>query len=86
MRRTNANTLRVYWSKRDGLTYWYPTSPPDGHLLHIVFGVERPYTDYSVTPPKISFDKSFVEELKARGYDITTIRFSVCKAEKKEQP
>ena len=77
-RRTNKNTLRVYWSKRDGLTYWYPTRPQDGHLLHMVFSVERPHVDYSKTPREIAFDPSFVKELEARGYDVTTLRFSVC--------
>lgn len=54
----------------------YPTSPPDGHLLHAAF--TRPLFDGKMP--------SFVDELKARGYDIETIRFSIAKKPKTPAP
>lgn len=62
--------LMLRWSKKErDLLYSYPTSPPDGHLLHAAF--TRPLFDGKMP--------SFVDELKARGYDIETIRFSIAK-------
>jgi hypothetical protein len=55
----------------------------DGHLLsnmltekraRLAIGDERP--KYG---PPIIYDDSFLEELKKRGYDITTLRFSIQK-------
>jgi hypothetical protein len=69
-------TLYVFWSKKErDFMYAYPTSAADGHLLHYWFsprfwpsGEER---------------KSLYQELEERGYDTTTLKFSIKKKEVK---
>ena len=46
---------------------------PDQHLIHHYLGNKRPRLDNS------GLDPSFLEELTARGYDLTTLRFSIQK-------
>lgn len=46
-------------------------SPADARLLDYAFTGKR----YS--PIHLRFDDSFIDELKARGYDITTLKFSI---------
>lgn len=48
--------------------YYYPAYKNDGGLLHSHFSWNK-YLD----------DKTLVQELKDRGYDITTLRFSIMK-------
>ena len=71
--------LRVVWGKRErDLVFHFPLGPQtksDGHLLHVCLNTNPPRSwlddrDAPITP-------SLVEELKARGYDITTLRFSI---------
>jgi len=84
-RRTRENTLSMYWSKREkDIVYAYP-SKVDGHMLHHRLGSEV-YNKW-----KDEYDLSFFKELEARGYDLTTLRFSICKKEdhprwKKDEP
>lgn len=47
----------------------------DWHLLHGAFGVRHS----TPTPEGPRFDPSLLEELQARGYDLTTLRFSIRK-------
>jgi len=61
-------TLRAYWSKKENdLVYWSPRKA-DGHLLHGVLY-------YKSTLPTLEIP--LLEELEKRGYDLTTIRFSI---------
>jgi len=85
MKRTNANTLKASWSKREkDLVFHHPDHKANGHLLYSVLCVERPYVDYRDNGERfIAYAKSFVAELEERGYDITTLRFSICKKEPK---
>jgi hypothetical protein len=81
-RRTNANTLKAYWSKKEqDLVFWHPDLKCNGHLLYSVLAGPRSFEDFSGPAPRVVYGKSFVEELRERGYDITTLRFSVCKKE-----
>lgn len=79
-KRTRDNTLRAQWSKRErDVSFGWPSGPQtkaDGHLLHSVFGVERypPPSPLNRLP-----DPSLLKELERRGYDITTLCFSICK-------
>jgi len=62
--------LSAYWGRErrnepKDLMYDSPCSP-DGHLLHHAFS----YVE-------VSPGKTFVQELEDRGYDITTLQFSV---------
>lgn len=69
MPKRDPNTLSMSWSKREkDLLINYP-SKPDGHLLHVRLNAPRFYGHEELP--------SFVQELEARGYDITTLRFSV---------
>lgn len=75
MSRRNPNKLTARWSKRENdVLYWYP-SKPDGHLLHAVLSAPRQRYDY--TTERMEYEPSLLEELKARGYDITTLRFTI---------
>lgn len=71
MRRTHLNTLSAYWSKgeRDLMFNW-PSTSSDGHLLHVFFDV--------LTFPNVG-PKTLRQALEDRGYDITTLRFSIMK-------
>lgn len=67
MRRRRDNSLAIEWSKREkDLMFFHDKHKPDGHLLYNFF-----------CHTKTSTGKTFVEELKERGFDITTLRFSV---------
>lgn len=50
------------------------TSRRDSHLLNCVIGSERPGLF-----PNDPFEKSLLDELTDRGYDITTLKFSIMK-------
>lgn len=74
--------LRACWGKADrhsgpDICYaWAPGIPsPDARLLHSTLTSKRLTFDFPSTNTK--YDLSFVEELEARGYDITTLRFSI---------
>jgi len=54
---------------------------PDGHLLASVFGCKRERMDWGLG--HTVHDPSFLEELEARGYDLTTLKFSI---KKKQSP
>lgn len=58
-------------------------SRTDAHLLHNVINSERCYLDIEKVgkddPMPVSYDKSLVDELEARGYDITTLKISIQK-------
>lgn len=57
----------------------------DGALLHYMFGGKRQRLAISDEDKKaaggypVVFDKSFLEELVERGYDLTTLKFSIQK-------
>jgi hypothetical protein len=66
------NVLSAKWSKKEGdIMIHYPSSP-DGHLLHNVLAAKH-YHPLA----KVWDNLSFREELIARGYDITTLKFSI---------
>jgi hypothetical protein len=68
-------TLYAYWSRKErDLMYCYPKSKADGHLLHAVFGY----------PGSFSNDIDLLKELESRGYDTTTIKFSIKLKDSKE--
>ena len=81
--------LRMYW----GVMHDDPHNPdivinrgagcasPDGHLLYGIFCLKRPFWDYQTNT--LGHDKSLMDELILRGYDITTLQFSI---KKKETP
>jgi hypothetical protein len=58
--------LTARWSKKENdILYGYPATP-DGHLLHGFFR----YATFALVKP-------LLEELKERGYDITTLEFAI---------
>ena len=61
--------LTAEWSKRErDILYHYP-SKPDGHLLHCRLGVGS------------TQGKALLDELEERGYDLTTLQFSIRRRE-----
>ena len=87
-RRTKANSLRAFWSKKEkDIMFYWPSGPhtkTDGHFL---------YGRMSIGPFNYDgkLDTAFLKELEDRGYDLTTLLFSICKKEdhprwKKDEP
>lgn len=65
--------LRVVWSKREeDLLFHFNGQKADSHLIHSMLCAERLKLDGE-------FERSFVHELEARGYDVKTLRFSIRK-------
>lgn len=76
--------LRVYWGKLphdspDLIFAWQGNSAmrADSRYLYVELATQRP--DPSVQPLFSKMLPSFVQELEARGYDITTLKFSIMK-------
>lgn len=70
--------LMVRWSKRENdLLFHHPGPKPDGHLLYAALCGDRWRPDWEEMRVGGVHDPSFVKELEARGYDLTTLRFSV---------
>ncbi|MEJ2043675.1 MAG: hypothetical protein P8X74_03740 [Reinekea sp.] len=71
--------LKAQWGKlpydNPNLCYAWGDGIPkcDGRLLHYMFAGKR----YS--PIDKTWDDSFIEELEKRGYDLTTLKFSIQK-------
>jgi len=67
--------LRLKWSKRENdVMIDYPRSC-DGHYVHYMLGCKR-YDHDPITKTRKE-ENSFFEELDKRGYDLTTIKFSI---------
>jgi hypothetical protein len=80
--------LSMRWSKRENdLLYEWGDGckKADSSLLHHVIGCERQRFDFDAKKRgdaiPITWDPSFVKELELRGYDLTTLKFSVRKRE-----
>jgi hypothetical protein len=83
------NTLEAKWAKPDkwsnpDLTYVWGAgcASADAHLLHNVLTGERYPHPLNGTKP----DSSLTAELEKRGYDLTTLRFSISKPNPTKQP
>lgn len=69
--------LKAQWGKlpheTPDLIYVWGDGVPrcDSRLLYNIFSMKR------FPPGSFEADPSFLDELKARGYDLTTIKFSV---------
>jgi hypothetical protein len=81
--------LRAYWGRLphespDVVLAWQgaPSMRGDVHLLHQALCARHP--DPFAKPLFSKMEPSFVEELKARGYDITTLKFSIQKLASQE--
>jgi hypothetical protein len=73
-------TLKAVWSKREEDILIYSPCRPDGHLLWGTIGgkVCSPDTKTPGWKGHI-WEPSLIEELEKRGYDITTLKFSIKK-------
>lgn len=80
-KRTKENTLKARWSKKENDVLFFYPSKPDGHYLYAALSCDRFDYDGRSQP-------SILKELEARGYDLTTLQFSICKKDeaKKEPP
>lgn len=64
--------LVARWDKREeDVVFIWPTRKTDGHLLHHVLASKR------YAPDSNTWERSLLEELERRGYDITTFRFEI---------
>ena len=73
-------TLAVRWSKKEqDLVVFYPINGKrDGNLVCNVLASKRHH------PIEPAWSDSLVEELSKRGYDTTTLKFSIKKLKTKE--
>ena len=79
--------LRMYYGKLkhdspDVIYAWQgePSMRRDSSMLHYMLGTRRP--DPTKRPIFSEMLPSFLEELESRGYDLTTIKFSIMKKAK----
>ena len=76
--------LMMMWGYADGdgpdIAYYGGdgTSRTGQRLLHSVLSCPRMVPDLS-SSSRFSFDPSLIDELKSRGYDLTTLKFSIRK-------
>lgn len=85
-----SDVLSVRWSDREeDFVIRYPRRP-DGHLAYGIFCADRmrsnPGWKNRLGESPWDFDPSFVKELEARGYDLTTLQFSVRLKKQEEAP
>jgi hypothetical protein len=74
----------VRWSKREkALLYHYEGEKPTSMLIaHVLEGVKMgDFYRYAGRDKQESDDRTFAQELEARGYDLTTLKFSISKKE-----
>ncbi len=77
---TSKPDQRVRWSRREkALLYGYESSKPTSMLIAHVFEGIKMGDLYSHVgrEPRPGDDRTFAQELEARGYDLTTLRFSI---------
>ena len=82
--------LRIYWGRLqhdspDIVFAWQGDRmmKRDTNYLHYALGCRQP--DPKVQPLFSKMNQSFFEELDARGYDLTTLKFSIMKKKSAEQ-
>ena len=83
--------LKMYWGKPDKhdgpdvVLAWQGDASMrrDTNLLHYHLCSAKP--DLTVMPLFSKMTPSLIDELKARGYDITTLKFTIKKLAKKDQ-
>lgn len=81
--------LKMQWGKLPGdspdmcFCWGDGCSKRDGALLHYLLASKRQRMLYGEEQRQaganVAFDPSFIEELEARGYDLTTFKFSIQK-------
>lgn len=77
--------LRMYWGREDRwsgadviIAYGGGgATKQDSALLYHYIGSEKMARDWSREGGPIKFDPSLIKELEARGYDLTTLKFSI---------
>lgn len=85
LKKLKDGTLEVYYAKHpdDGCDVIYQngdgTSSADRALLYYIFGCERQRVPMGKTWLEAEYEPSLVDELVKRGYDITTLKFSIRK-------
>lgn len=79
--RAKPGELKMYWSKRERDLMidngGGGACRADAHLLHTAVCSERLATSIDVPLGQYVVEKSLVDELEARGYDLATLRLSI---------
>lgn len=74
----------VRWSKREkALLYCFESQKPTSMLIaHVFEGIKMgEMLGYTGREKQPGDERTFAQELEARGYDLTTLRFSIHKKE-----
>lgn len=67
--------LTAFWNfKEDDIMFSWSKRPQDGHMIYSAFSYVKGLNS-----------KTFVEELESRGYDLTTLKFSIKYKEKLDE-
>lgn len=76
--------LRVRWSRRSHALIYEGSTPTGGMLAHLLEGLkiidlydQRHGIGARIHRPDESDERTIAQELDARGYDLTTLRFSI---------
>jgi hypothetical protein len=81
--------LQARWSKReDDIQYKWDAGVPksDAHLLHSYLCYSPDFGNVAIGQSDPRYRRSLLDELKARGYDLTTLRFSVALSRRAAHP
>lgn len=76
--------LKMQWGKLPGdspdmcFAWGDGCSKRDGNFIYYVLACQRPSTNRD-EHGRMTFDKSVLDQLEERGYDLTTLRFSISK-------
>jgi hypothetical protein len=80
--RPHQGQMKVGWgyTANEGETLYYCRGPgiprEDGHMFHHALSAKRARVQLGA-PLGVAYEPSFLEELEARGYDITTLKISI---------
>ncbi len=83
--RAKTGELKAQWGKLPGdnpdvcYVWGDGSNKRDAHLLHNFLTEKRMRFPIGNEPGRFAYADSFMEELKARGYDLTTLKFSIRK-------
>lgn len=79
------DVLKAGWAKFEGTPDFVAgsgESKSDTNLVHYYFGT--PKMEYDCNLRRYAAAKSFLQELDERGYDLSTLKFSIKKKSKKD--
>lgn len=75
--------LYIRWSKKERDYLIYFPRACDGHYINSMLTRDWPYRDWKEEGGPIRYENNLLQELDKRGYDLTTLKFSIQKKKQK---